>query len=114
MPKVSQLSSDPAVEIAWWIEDPAIQFRIGGNAYVIPASNPSTEGQIKSTLQAIGAKGDEADPAWWENKREELWNKSISGHLRASFARPTPGQSLKTIDRQPEEWDESIPAQSVR
>lgn len=113
MPKASQLASDPTVEIAWWIEDPAIQFRIGGKAYVIPPSTSETEAQIKDTLKAMGAKGEEADPKWWEEKREQLWKEKMSGHLRASFARPTPGQSLKTVDRQPEEWAESIPAESV-
>lgn len=67
---------------------------------------------IEKKLKELGPVGDEASPEYWEKERARLW-KDVSGHLRAGFARPAPGTPLDQADRKPEEWSESIPAESV-
>ncbi len=109
MPKAAQLASDPTFEIAWWIENTAVQFRIQGKAYVVP-NHDQVSDELKKCVEKIAGKGDEANPEWWISERKRLWKDSMSGHLRASFARPTPGTPLKDVETKPKDWVDSIPA----
>jgi hypothetical protein len=113
MQKPKHLAAHGDVELAWWIEATNVQFRFSGQAVTVASPKVESAGDIKSKLQKLNAIGDEADPEWWEKERARLW-KDVSGHLRAGFARPAPGTPLDQADRKPEEWSESIPAQSVR
>ena len=110
MQKPTQLASHHDVEIAWWIEPPAIQFRLQGKAYTLPPDKT----EVAKALKAMGLQGDEADGKWWENKRKEVWEKEMSGHLRGSFARPAPGTPLDQIDTKPEDWPTKLDPDSVR
>ncbi len=112
MRKPAELSHDPAVEIAWWIEKTAIQFRIIGDAYSIPPSTGSNDSAIEAVLSKLKPEGDEKEAKWWEEERIKQWGK-MSGHLRASFGRPQPGKPLKDIDSDPDSWTESLPEKSV-
>jgi hypothetical protein len=86
-PKVRELRevSDQA-SICWWHPTPNTQFR------------------IKGAVRVIGP-----EEAGWDDKRKETWDK-MSGHLRATFARPNaPGSPMDRYE-QGEEWEETIPA----
>lgn len=108
MQKPNHLAHDPTVELAWWIEDPAIQFRITGKAYTIP-TDPS---EVQGVLDKIGLDGEDAKAEFWEDKRKDLW-KNLSGHLRGSFGRPPPGKKLDEIEEKPEDWISRLDVESV-
>jgi hypothetical protein len=108
MQKPNHLAHDPTIEIAWWIEDPAIQFRITGRAYTIPTD----KSEVQGVLDKIGLEGEEAKAEFWDAKRTELW-KGLSGHLRGSFGRPAPGQKLDEIEEKPEHWISRLDVESV-
>jgi pyridoxamine 5'-phosphate oxidase len=110
MSKASQLSADSSCEIAWWIENKAVQFRIHGNAYIVPNQDHVSD-ELEKCVNAIAGKGDEMDSNWWISERKRLWNNSMSGHLRASFARPTPGTPLIDHEAKPKDWPDTVPAE---
>lgn len=112
MKKPAHLAHDPHVELAWWMDPVAIQFRINGSAYTIPPQSDA-EGKSKAAeaLKALGTQGDEANPEWWEKERMRLWKEAMSGHLRASFGRPTPGTPLDQCPPS-SEWPERLDAES--
>lgn len=86
-PKVRELREvSNSASICWWMPTPNVQFRIKGTIRVIPSNEKE-----------------------WDVKREETWEK-MSGHLRATFARPNaPGSPMGDYD-QGKDWEETIPA----
>lgn len=86
-PKVRELREvSNSASICWWMPTPNVQFRIKGSIRVIPS-----------------------DEKEWDSKRKETWEK-MSGHLRATFARPNaPGSPMDDYD-QGKDWEETIPA----
>ncbi|ORY30325.1 hypothetical protein BCR39DRAFT_494590 [Naematelia encephala] len=116
MQKPVHLRHDPTVEIAWWIVEPAVQFRITGQAYVIPPANEAdSASKFHDILTGLGLDPDknvEGKPEWWEGQRKLLWDKAMSGHLRGSFGRPPPGTPLSEIEQKPEDWISSLPNDS--
>ena len=112
MQKPPQLQSHPILELAWWIEPPAVQFRITGKGYPILPDPKDCRSISAESVQALGAKGKEADLGFWKDKRMEAWKKEMSGHLRASFARPAPGTPLSEVES-PDTWPEKLDAESV-
>ena len=117
MQKPVHLSNNPILEIAWWIDDAAVQFRITGEGYPIPSPNAENGAQLIDTaVKALGAEeteGREGNAEFWEGKRKELWEKEMSGHLRGSFGRPNPGKKLSEIKEKPEDWISRLDASSV-
>lgn len=112
MQKARHLAAHNDVEVAWWIEPTNVQFRISGPAITIASPETESSRTVQEKLEKLSPHGDEKNPEWWEQERARLW-KSVSGHLRAGFARPAPGTPLDQADRKPEEWSESIRAESV-
>ncbi|KAI5453703.1 hypothetical protein NCC49_005522 [Naganishia albida] len=111
MNKISHLESQPLAEGSFWIEETGVQFRVAGKAYVVPSdADSSALGKEKAgdVVRALRAQGDEASVDWWIAEREKSWGEGISGHLRATFARPTPGTPLNRVERKPDEWTETI------
>ncbi|ORX34005.1 pyridoxamine 5'-phosphate oxidase-domain-containing protein [Kockovaella imperatae] len=108
MQKPLQLGEHHQVEIAWWMEPPAVQFRLRGQAFTLPAD----QNQVSKALKELGVQGEEADAKWWEEKRKSIWANDMSGHLRGSFGRPPPGKPLSEIKEKPEDWPERLDAES--
>jgi len=108
MQKPNHLAHDPTLEIAWWIEETAVQFRLTGRGYAVP---PDAEG-TKKAIETIGVEGEEQDVKWWDNKREQVWG-DFSGHLRGSFGRPPPGRKLEDVKEKPEDWTVRLDPSSV-
>ncbi|TFK24253.1 hypothetical protein FA15DRAFT_592657 [Coprinopsis marcescibilis] len=119
-PKVSQITTTPQIELAWWIDGTKQQFRITGRAVVVPSptqtqayrqfqlvSLPQKEKSGKgrgpgggeasrfgvASVQ-VGEGGGKAEEGFdWEKKRVEVF-KSMSSHMKATWCRPTPGTPL--------------------
>jgi len=108
MQKPNHLSHNPILELAWWIEETAVQFRLTGKGYTIP---PNSE-EAKKVIEAIGLEGEEANVEFWEKKREQVWGE-FSGHLRGSFGRPPPGRKLEDVKEKPEDWTVRLDTSSV-
>lgn len=113
--KYTHLRENPECEAAFWFEDVGVQFRVSGKAYVLPSGEHEGETETKADEEASKilnsiATGEEGNVEFWKEKREELWKKQ-SGHLRASFARPTPGKPLKEVDHAAKECFETLPAE---
>jgi hypothetical protein len=111
MNKVSHLQSQPLAEGSFWIEETGVQFRVAGKAYVVPSDADSSQsGREKAgdVVRSLCAQGDETNVDWWIAEREKSWSEGISGHLRATFARPKPGTPLDRVERKPAEWTETI------
>nr|ODN93658.1 hypothetical protein L204_04841 [Cryptococcus depauperatus CBS 7855] len=107
--KPVHLNHSSTIEIAWWLRDTNTQFRITGQAFIIPPSAES-EGWDK-VIEGLHLTGkEEGKKDWWCKKKDELWSV-LSGHLRASFGRPIPGRKLEEVDDSGE-WPETIPAKS--
>jgi pyridoxamine 5'-phosphate oxidase len=111
MKKYQELEENPNVELAFWMEKTGVQFRISGKAAVLPnKSTPSEKSALEKILkETLHAKGSEATPEYWTQKRDEEFEK-MSGHLRATFARPPPGTPLEDLKEgeKPGDWSESI------
>ncbi|KAK8847523.1 hypothetical protein IAR55_005381 [Kwoniella newhampshirensis] len=111
MSKPAHLAHSPTVELAWWIEDTNVQFRITGQAYTLPPDLSSKSDEASKIIEGLKMEGKEEGSAeWWEKKRKELWG-GVSGHLRAGFGRPTPGKKLEEVEGS-DKWPETIPAES--
>ena len=126
-PKAQQIANSPSVEIAWWLADAQEQFRICGTAYILPSpdfpspDDPLTGGtgklgekeredvvdaatSLRDSFSKAGLAGNNYD---WESKRVETF-EAMSGHMRASWARPVPGTTMNSYDTA-KEWPESLP-----
>ena len=111
MNKVNHLEKSPLAESSFWIDETGVQFRIAGKAYVVPSdadTSDSSRTAAEGVIQSMGAQGDERTVDWWIGERERNWRDGISGHLRATFARPTPGTPLDQCNVKPEDWTETI------
>jgi len=107
MKKYDELKANPKVEVAFWMEKTGVQFRISGKAAVLP-NKEEGKGELETILKdTLEAEGEEKETSWWMKKRDEEFEK-MSGHLRATFARPTPGTPLSEVEEKPEDWPETI------
>lgn len=109
MKKYQELEENPNVELAFWMEKTGVQFRISGKAAVLP-NKPEEKSALEKILkETLHTKGSEATPEYWTKKRDEEFEK-MSGHLRATFARPPPGTPLEDLKEgeKPGDWSESI------
>lgn len=110
MAKTRQLGHGGAVA---WLFPSLVQVRLEGRALLYPSpiafpSPPSSSAEEDAAALAASFPpgAPEADPAWWERKRRELWD-ALSPELRASFCRPKPGAELKD---DPNNWVDALPA----
>ncbi|KAJ9123478.1 hypothetical protein QFC24_003692 [Naganishia onofrii] len=113
MGKCTHLASDGRCEASFWMEGSGVQFRVAGEALIVPNDadvSPSAQKALESAVQkdSVRAVGEEKKADYWIGERERNWTKGISGHLRATFARPTPGTPLDKVDRKPEDWTETM------
>ena len=85
MAKPKHLAHDPTVEIAWWIEAPAIQFRITGEGHVIPPAGSSSTSEI---LRQLGATGEVSmRGAEWRRDSELMSRRAVrSGGRRSGWS----------------------------
>lgn len=109
-PKITQMITNPHVELAWWIEGTQEQYRISGIANVIPRPDHTFyKNFVYSAEHASPGTGlhalIEQDKIDWEAKRLEVFKK-MSPNMKATWARPAaPGSPL--VD-DPKSWPERI------
>ncbi|KAI0066598.1 hypothetical protein BV25DRAFT_1905609 [Artomyces pyxidatus] len=102
-PKAKQIAHQSAVEVCWWIDGSADQFRFAGRARVVGA--PPLE--LKplpgcAALAALDAAGFD-----WEAKHHEMFD-AVSEHMRASWCRPPPGSVLEGGYEEMDGWPTSV------
>ena len=103
-PKVEQILANDTVQINWWIEASMDQFRLTGKVTLVPEPGSAvfhSGGNV--AFQRLSEGGFD-----WEAKRVQIFD-SFSGHLRASWCRPTPGSPMKGGYDEAKKWPESIP-----
>ncbi|KAG6911285.1 hypothetical protein DXG01_002124 [Tephrocybe rancida] len=106
-PKTAQIISNPHVQVAWWIEGTQEQFRISGLASAIPALTNDLYKHFLHNVEhaapnsAVAALKEENFD--WEAKRRESF-KSMSGHMKATWCRPTPGSPLVGGEEEAKKW----------
>ncbi|KLO20196.1 hypothetical protein SCHPADRAFT_864090 [Schizopora paradoxa] len=127
LPKASQIAANSRVELAFWIPGVQEQFRISGNAYILPSSRfledthelqgglaPLPEKETQRIVKAAKELSDSffiakllPDGFDWEGKRVEVFD-SMSAHMKASWVRPVPGTPLKKYE-DAKAWPEVVP-----
>ena len=125
-PKASQIATNPNIELTWWFSGPVEQYRIRGKAWILPSQEATKSDQgnlgirdgqdeeketvgttakvLLDTFPGTRLRGDEVNYDW-EQKRKEVFN-SMSGHMRAAWARPIPGSDLPSDNNN---WPETLP-----
>ncbi|GFZ47813.1 hypothetical protein JCM24511_05560 [Saitozyma sp. JCM 24511] len=112
MQKSFHLAHNPTMEIAWWLDPAGVQFRISGKAFPFPnQSTPEGSTRVEDALRQLRTQGEDSEPGWWEKERMRVWKEGMSGHLRASFARPPPGKPLDEVS-EPDTWPTRLDAES--
>ncbi|KAH7338798.1 pyridoxamine 5'-phosphate oxidase-domain-containing protein [Rhizoctonia solani] len=116
-PKVHQLRSHPSkkgptAEIAWWIAEEVVQFRIAARVHVLPAPSHALHSKFPFSELSRNSGGDSGPDAPettqdWEALRIRTYN-NLSPIIRASFARPVPGSPL-TNPAEAEKWPQKLP-----
>ncbi|KIY73705.1 hypothetical protein CYLTODRAFT_439684 [Cylindrobasidium torrendii FP15055 ss-10] len=100
--KTVQIIANPAVQLAWWIPGTKEQYRISGQASLVPSPEDDLH---KHFTHHLGKASNGFD---WEAKRLEVF-KSMSGHMKASWLRPPPGTPLSQWPGSPpESWPSKI------
>ncbi|BGP54297.1 hypothetical protein JCM8202_000728 [Rhodotorula sphaerocarpa] len=120
-PKARQLAAQPKIELAWWMAATQHQFRILGNAYILPSAafprHDSTKPKSGATSTAEPGKISFPFPEKelspydgfsWEDERIRQFRK-MSPELRASFYRPVPGTDLADSNVKMEDLPETLP-----
>ncbi|PFH49788.1 hypothetical protein AMATHDRAFT_146744 [Amanita thiersii Skay4041] len=113
-PKISQIISNPHVQIAYWIDGTQQQFRIAGRAAVIPSPQNdlykqfmhdilTSTGKLESMAGIAALATNNFD---WEKERINIF-KSLSGHMKATWCRPVPG-SLLSNQEEANKWPVKI------
>ncbi|THH26834.1 hypothetical protein EUX98_g7358 [Antrodiella citrinella] len=112
-PKATQMLSNPAVEVAWWLEGSQEQFRVAGRVAVVPAPDhpfhtmqDTPRGSAFAKLGEDGEQGGAGGKFDWEKKRREVFD-SMSAHMKASWARPPPASEIASYD-DAKAWPETI------
>jgi pyridoxamine 5'-phosphate oxidase len=106
-PKVEQILANDTVQINWWIEDSMDQFRLTGKVSLVPEPRHKvfhSGGTL--AFEQLSTRGFD-----WEAKRVQVFD-SLSGHMRASWCRPTPGSLMKGGYEEAKDWPETVPTTS--
>ena len=103
-PKVEQILANDMVQINWWIEPSTDQFRLTGKVTIIPEpGNRVFHSGENLAFGRLSAEGFD-----WEAKRVQVFD-SLSGNMRASWCRPTPGSPLEGGYEEAKKWPQTIP-----
>lgn len=106
-PKVSQMITNPNVQLVWWIDGSQEQFRISGIASIVPRNDhPLYKHFLEYTKNAKEGTGIAAltkENYDWEESRNEVF-KGLSAHMKASWVRPTPGSRLEGGEEEAKKW----------
>ena len=103
-PKVEQILANDSVQLNWWIASSMDQFRLTGKVTLVPEpGNGAFHSGGSPGFESLSEGGMD-----WEAKRVEVFD-NLSGGMRASWCRPTPGSVMKGGYGEAEKWPETIP-----
>lgn len=105
--KTAQLLQNPNIETVFWFESTHEQYRLAGQATVVPEPSHSYYTHFDS-CQWPGLTALQKENIDWEAKRVEIFD-SLSGDLRASWCRPVPGSKLEGGYEEAKNWPETLP-----
>ncbi|CAG8800572.1 22325_t:CDS:2 [Racocetra persica] len=96
-PKVKHLLENPGFEVCWWFPSTNDQFRLSGDAYVLPPpTNPILTHFPSDLLLPYSFSVNSTsliDQFDWEQERKRYWYE-MSSDLRASFLKPPSAQEI--------------------
>ncbi|KAI0042589.1 hypothetical protein FA95DRAFT_1564199 [Auriscalpium vulgare] len=103
-PKTKQLAHTDFVELAWWIDGSADQFRVLGRARLVSSAgiSPARTPPECAGLAALDAAGFD-----WEGARRGQFD-DVSEHMRASWCRPPPGDVLPGGYEEMDSWPTTV------
>lgn len=128
-PKVTQLLQNSAVELCWYLSPPPLpplqladeyggrwidgsqeQFRIAARAILVPAPSDAMHDAYTAKLASFADGKFAPGEIDWEAKRRALFD-DMSGHMKASWVRPTPGTPMPGGGGYDEakKWPERLP-----
>jgi hypothetical protein len=99
--KVQNFLTRPFTEVSWWISETNEQFRIEARAFVVPALDQPLYPKFSDDFKRL------ASFSWWEEERKKCFN-SMSGFMRASWARPPPGSPIPNYE-EGTKWPYTLP-----
>ncbi|CAG8581560.1 14250_t:CDS:2, partial [Ambispora leptoticha] len=91
---VNHLLQNSSFEAAWWFSVTGEQFRLSGDAYVLPHPSHSLLAVFPSKTLATNYFTPPTPEFNWEAERIRFWHK-MPAELRAFYTRPTPGTPIK-------------------
>jgi pyridoxamine 5'-phosphate oxidase len=106
-PKATQILSNATIETVFWVEANQEQYRIIGNASVIPTPSHPYHAQF-DPLRGPALTALEGEGIDWEAKRMQIFD-SMSGHMKASWCRPPPGSKLEGGYEEAKKWPQKLP-----
>jgi len=107
-PKISQIISNPHIEVAWWIGGTEEQYRIAGLAHIVSAPDHTLHSHFARTVSSPALAALEREGFDWEAKRKDVFN-SMNRHMKATWCRPTPGSRLGGGAEEAAKWPEALP-----
>lgn len=99
--------SNSNVETVFWAEVNQEQYRISGQASIIPTPAHPYYAQF-DPLRGLALSALQKEGINWETKRTESFD-SLSGHMKASWCRPVPGTKLDGGYEEAKKWPERLP-----
>jgi pyridoxamine 5'-phosphate oxidase len=107
-PKNDQILAIPTVEIVFWAVANQEQYRIRGNASIIPTPSHRYHAQFDPlrgpTLTALNREGLD-----WELKRRDVFN-AMNGRMKATWCTPlVPGTKLEGGYEEMKKWPRTLP-----
>ncbi|KAH9829506.1 uncharacterized protein C8Q71DRAFT_728095 [Rhodofomes roseus] len=97
-PKVTQILTNPHVELIWWLSGSMEQFRLTGVVRLVPPPDAQLPDlPVQSTEASLAFQKMDAQGFEWEKKRVETYDVQPP-FLRAGFARPPPGAIIENYD----------------
>ena len=105
-PKITQLTAQRTVEIAYWTPSTQEQFRILGRASIVSARDRGPHPPLPMTGVVYDALAKEGFD--WEAKRVEVFD-GMSGHMKATWCRPVPGTPLVGGEDEMKKWPVTLP-----
>jgi pyridoxamine 5'-phosphate oxidase len=92
-PKVVQLLHEPRVEALFWLQHTQEQFRLAARATLVPAPAHALHGAATAGVPKLLGGRLAPDGIDWEARRRAMFDE-MSGHMKASWCRPPPGQKM--------------------
>lgn len=105
--KVNHVMGNPQVDIAWWLQGTAEQYRISGRAYLVPAPEHALHAECMarvakspalSLVDKKGADGEDETDFSWEKRRTEAFAEMRPALKASCRIVEQPGSVIESYD----------------